>query len=183
MAENGLFIGSADSTPYRTAAEQYQRASDAPSAADALRMEALLRLGGLYARGLMVAAGSTVQPEPEKAYSYFKQAADIDPTNALAKAVLEETGKQLKPDQITKANAAAEQMEKDREAKKQAAAAGQPSPAAAATAASPAPAASAPAATPATPATTPATPASPTTPATDTAKKPSGGFRIPGLGR
>jgi len=135
-------------------------------------MEALLRLGGLYARGLMVAAGSTAQPEPEKAYSYFKQAADIDPTNALAKAVLEETGKQLKPDQITKANAAAEQMKKDREAKKQAAAAAQPSPAAAATAATPAPTSAAPA-----PAATPAE-ASPA----DGAKKP-GGFRIPGLGR
>ncbi len=182
MAENGLFMGAADTTPFRTAADQYQKAADAPSAADALRVEALLRLGNLYARGLMVPAGSQAQPEPDKAYTYFKQASDIVPANTQLKAIVDDTAKQLTEDQRTKANAAAEQMKKDREAKKQTAAAGQTSPAAAATAANPAPAATTPAATPSSPDTAPATPASPTTPAADSAKKP-GGFRIPGIGR
>jgi len=185
MAENGLFMGSTDTTPFRTAADQYQKAADAPSAGDEIRVEALLRLGGLYARGLMVAAGSQAQPEPDKAYTYFKQAADLAPANTQLKSIVDETAKQLTADQRTKADAAAEQMKKDREAKKQAAlsGAGQASPAAAAAAATPAPAATTPAATPSTPTTAPAAPASPSAPpAAEPTKKPSGGFRIPGLG-
>jgi len=180
MAENGLFIGSTDETPFRTAATQYQSAADAPYAADGVRVEALVRLASLYARGLMVAANSTAQPEPEKAYSYFKQASDIAPDNAQLTGVLTELAKQLKPEQITKATAAAEQAKKDRDAKKQAATsgAGQASAAAAATSATPSTSETTPAATPGTPATTPASPASPADP-----KKPSGGFRIPGVGR
>jgi TPR repeat protein len=185
MAENGLFMGSADATPFRTAADQYQKAADAPSAADEIRVEALLRLGGLYARGLMVAAGAQAQPEPGKAYTYFKQAADLVPANTQLKTAVEEAAKQLTAEQRTKADADAEQMKKDREAKKQAALSGeaQASPAAAAAAATPAPAATTPAATPTTPATAPAAPASSSpAPAAEPPKKPSGGFRIPGLG-
>jgi hypothetical protein len=80
------------------------------------------------------------------------------------KGALEALSKDLKPEQIAKANDAAEQAKKDREAKKAAAASAaagsQPSPAAAATSASPEPA----------------------TPGATDGKKPTGGFRIPSAG-
>ena len=164
MAENGLYIGAADETPYRSAANLYQSAADGPYTADGVRVEALLRLASLHGRGFLVAAGAKVQPDPEKAYSYVKQALDIAPENAQLKGALEALSKDLKPEQIAKANDAAEQAKKDREAKKAAAASAaagsQPSPAAAATSASPEPA----------------------TPGATDGKKPTGGFRIPSAG-
>jgi len=170
MAENGLFMGSADNTPFRTSADQYQKAADSPGASQAVVMEALLRLGSLHARGVMVAPNSPVQPDPEQAYVFFKQAVDLAPDNASLKQILDDTAGKLSPAQITKANATAEQMVKDRAAKREtAAAAAATKPAAATTPAGAA--AGAPEAQP----TTPATPPAPE-------KKP-GGFRLPGIGR
>jgi TPR repeat protein len=185
MAENGLFMGSADNTPFRTAGDQYQKAADAPTASPSVVMESLLRLGSLHARGVMVAPNSPVQPDPEQAYVFFKQAADLAPDNPSLKQILDETAGKLSPAQITKANATAEQMKKDRAAKREAATAGtgagqapadtatKPAPAATPAAAAAAPAATQPAPAPPTPAPGAANPAE--------SKKP-GGFRIPGLG-
>lgn len=182
MAENGLYFSSLDSTPYRTAADQYTKASESPSASANVQLEALLRLGSLHARGLMVNAGSQALPDFEKAYAYFKQASDLAPLNAMAKSALDEVAGKLRPEQLAKANAAAQVMKEQRLAKRQngGAAAGAPRSTAPATVA---PSASAPAPAPAatSPAPAPA-PAAPATPEAPAEKKKSGGFRIPGFG-
>ena len=90
MTENGLVPQpqGSNASPFLAAADSYVQASEAVNAADAVRMEALLRLGSLYFRGAMGPTGDTPKPNFERAYVYFKQASDIDPNNALAKAAL-----------------------------------------------------------------------------------------------
>lgn len=186
MAENGLYFSNLDSTPFRTAADQYTKAADSPAAAPNVQLEALLRLGSLHARGLMVNAGSTAQPDFEKAYIFFKQASDLAPLNAMAKSALDDAASKLKPDQVAKANAAAQVMKEQRQAKREGRGTASPAPAAVAPAA---PAASAPAPAPApmtTPAAAPATaPAAPaaTPESTPAPEKKKGGFRFPGFGQ
>lgn len=131
-------------TQFFAAGGYYNDAAEAIGASDAVRMEALLRLGSLYFRGLMVPAGEAPKPNFERAYLYFKQASKIDPKNQLAASARDEAVAKLTQDQIKKADADVERREKELERRKQSAAN---------------PQAPAPAATPATPAAPAATPA------------------------
>ncbi len=188
MAESGLVGVGADSTPAKAASDAYTQVIQAPQIADATRFEALLRLGGLHFRGVLVAVGAAPTPDYESAYRYFKQAELLAPDNELAKNTLKEAASKLTPEQIKKLDAAAAESAAARAAAVPPVATG---------AAPTAPAAPAPAPTRAKPAddaqvTPPAAepqaanaatlPATPSTPAatTDT-KKP--GFRLPLFGR
>ncbi len=128
----------------------YNDAADSPNASDAVRMEALLRIGSLYFRGLMVPSGEQPKPNLERAYMYFKQASNIDPKNQLAASARDEAAAKLTVDQKKKADADVERREAELKRKQEAAA----NPAAAAPAATPV-APAAPAAPAAKPATTP----------------------------
>lgn len=184
MAENGLYFSSLDATPYRTAADQYNKAADSPASSPNVQLEALLRLGSLHARGLMVNPGQVAQPDFVKAYAYFKQASDLAPLNAMAKSALDEVAGKLKADELGKANALAQSMKDDRAAKRKAGAAPARSAAApvtpppAAPAAAPMPAAAPAATVPAATTPPPATEA----PAAKPEAKKKGGFRFPGFG-
>lgn len=147
MTENGLVPQpqGSNASPFLSAADSYVQASESVNASDAVRMEALLRLGSLYFRGAMSPSGDTPKPNYERAYVYFKQASDIDPNNALAKAARDEAAKNLSQDQIKKADSDIERIRADRKARAEKAAA----PAAATPAPDAAPAA------PAAPATAP----------------------------
>jgi TPR repeat protein len=152
MAENGL-VASPDrnTTQYQMAGANYSQVEDSPSASDAVRVEALLRLGNLYFRGLMVGGGKTTpEPDYEKAYIYFRMASEIDPKSKLALQAMEEAEKNhLTQDQKTKAAASIDAMKAHRkEVLDKAAAPATVSPAPATTPApapTPAPAAPAPA--------------------------------------
>ncbi len=109
--------GEADS-PFYSAGQSYLEASDMPQASDPVRMEALLRLGNLYFRGVMVAKGDAPKPDYERAYQFFTLASQIDPKNETAAAARGEAQKKLTVDQIRKADGFVEQKKKDREARK-----------------------------------------------------------------
>jgi hypothetical protein len=83
-----------------------------------VRVEALLRLGNLYFRGLMVGGGKTTpEPDYEKAYIYFRMASEIDPKSKLALQAMEEAEKNhLTQDQKTKANSSIDAMKAARKA-------------------------------------------------------------------
>lgn len=106
MAESGMVGVAADSTPAKAASEAYQQIVNAPQVGDQTRFEALLRLGGIYFRGALVAAGEAPAPDFENAYKQFKQAADLAPGNELAGNLLKEAAAKLTPEQITKLDAA-----------------------------------------------------------------------------
>ncbi|TLD69841.1 sel1 repeat family protein [Phragmitibacter flavus] len=118
LTEAGVNMAGDKATPFYTAADSYMQAADAPNAADGVRQEALLRLGNLYFRGVMVAKGEEPKPDYERAYIFFSQAADVDPKNEVAKGALAEVAGKLTQDQIKKANASIESMKKDREARR-----------------------------------------------------------------
>lgn len=102
-------IGTTDKgNPFLAAANSYRQAFEGASAAiyqatkngvdhsaaDAIAIEAYVRLGGLYARGVVEPKDNVAQPDLAKAYVYFKQALDVNPKNEnLAKAVDEISGK------------------------------------------------------------------------------------------
>jgi TPR repeat protein len=102
MAENGL-VPSADPkmSQFETAGANYSMVEDSPAASDPVRVEALLRLGNLYFRGLMK---NPPAPDHERAYIYFRLASEIDPSNKLAAAAKEQAEKELTQEQ--KASAA-----------------------------------------------------------------------------
>jgi len=118
MAENGL-VPSPDpnTTQFQTAGANYSMVEDSAAATDPVRMEALLRLGNLYFRGLMVGPGKTA-PEPDflKAYIYFKMASDIDSKNQIASSAMEQAEKNLTVEQKASAATSIEAMKKKREA-------------------------------------------------------------------
>lgn len=137
------------------AAGHYNDAVESAQASDQVRFEALLRLGSLHLRGLLVPTTEQPKPNFERAYVYFKQASNIDPKNQLAAQARDEAGAKLTVDQKTKAEADVKRREDDLKRKKDAAAAAA---AAATPGAAAAPAPAAPAAAPAAkPATTPRT--------------------------
>lgn len=187
MAESGMVPVGAESTPAKAASEAYTQVIKAPQVAEATRFEALLRLGGLYFRGSLVAAGAAPAPDYESAYRYFKQASLLAPTNELATATLKEAAAKLTPEQIKKLDAAAAETAAAQPA------ANAPAPAAAPATDAPASTRPAPRAQPTepgasvtppaeTPAAMPAAAAATTPPAaTDPEKKP--GFRLPLFGR
>ncbi|OAI55527.1 hypothetical protein AYO49_01215 [Verrucomicrobiaceae bacterium SCGC AG-212-N21] len=116
MAENGL-VPNADpnATQFQTAAAAYAAVESNPSASDAVRMEALMRLGALYFRGLMVAPPKTTpEPDMERAYIYFRMASEIDPKNKEIAAAKEQADKPLTTVQREKAGTVIEKMKKDR---------------------------------------------------------------------
>jgi TPR repeat protein len=118
MAENGL-VASPDrnTTQYQMAGANYSQVEDSPAASDPVRVEALLRLGNLYFRGLMVGGGKTTpEPDYEKAYIYFRMASEIDPKNKLAEQAKEEADKKLTQDQKTKAGSSIDAMKAARKA-------------------------------------------------------------------
>jgi TPR repeat protein len=119
ITEAGVNMLGDKATPFYTAADSYMQAADAPTASDAVRQEALLRLGNLYFRGVMVAKGEEPKPDFERAYIFFSQASDIDPKNEVAKGALAEAAAKLTQDQIKKANTSIESMKRDREARRQ----------------------------------------------------------------
>jgi TPR repeat protein len=116
MAENGL-VASPDrsTTQYQMAGANYSQVEDSASASDAVRVEALLRLGNLYFRGMMVGGGKTT-PEPDygKAYIYFRLASEIDPKNKLAAQAKEEAEKKATQEEKTSAVASIEAMKAHR---------------------------------------------------------------------
>lgn len=153
MAENGLVPpGDPNDTQFQTAVKLYGAVEDNVAASDAVRMEALLRLGNLYFRGVTgPATQKEAKPDFERAYGYFKLASDLDPQNRLAAQARDQADKPLTVEQRTSANKLVDVMKKKREDKVKAAAA-----AAAPTAGVPAGAAPAPS-TPAPPAPAPTT--------------------------
>ena len=118
MAENGL-VASPDrnTTQYQMAGANYSQVEDSPAASDAVRVEALLRLGNLYFRGMMVGGGKTT-PEPDygKAYIYFRLASEIDPKNKLAEQAKEEAEKKATQEEKTSAVTSIEAMKTARKA-------------------------------------------------------------------
>jgi len=118
MAENGL-VASPDrnTTQYQMAGANYSQVEDSPAASDPVRVEALLRLGNLYFRGLMVGGGKTTpEPDYEKAYIYFRMASEIDPKNNLASQAKEEAEKKLTQEQKTSAASSIDAMKAARKA-------------------------------------------------------------------
>jgi TPR repeat protein len=116
MAENGLVPNvDPNATQFQTAAAAYVAVEKNPSASDAVRMEALMRLGALYFRGLMVGAGKTTpEPDMERAYIYFRMASEIDPQNKEVAAAKEQADKPLTTVQREKAGKVVEDMKKAR---------------------------------------------------------------------
>jgi len=177
MAESGMVGVGPDTTPAKAASDAYTQVIGVAQVAPATRFEALLRLGGLHFRGLLVAAGEAPAPDYEQAYRHFKQAANLAPENELATSTLKEAAAKLTP----------EQMKKIDDAIAETAAATPAAPAAAPAAPADAkgkgkgkakgdvPGAEAPVATPTT------VPATAATPAATEEKKP--GFRLPLFGR
>lgn len=193
MAESGMVPVAAESSPAKAASEAYQQIVNAPQVADQTRFEALLRLGGIYFRGALVAAGAAPAPDYEGAYKQFKQAADLAPGNELAANLLKEASAKLTPEQIKKVDAAVAEAAAARKSAIEAAAKG-----AGATGAAPAaapraeptgqrttPAGNAPAtaASDAAPAAMPANAAPTAAPAAGAEGEKKPGFRLPLFGR
>jgi len=117
VTEQGLVPQTDKGSPYLAAAESYLAAAESPSASDPVRIEAFLRLGGLYYRGVMGGAGEAPKPSYDRAYTYFKQAVEIDPKNATAESFRSEAVTKLTQDQIKKADADVVRMKEEREAR------------------------------------------------------------------
>jgi len=124
MAENGLVPNNdPNATPFQTALTFYGMVEDNVAASDPVRMEALLRLGNLYFRGVTGPASQKVaKPDLERAYVYFKLASDIDPKNQLAAQAKEQAEKPLTVEQKASAAKSIEAAKKKREDKVKAAA-------------------------------------------------------------
>lgn len=134
VCELGLVPATEKGSPYLAAADAYLDAANSPMAADAVRIEAYLRVGNIYYRGLAVGKDETPKPDLEKAFIYFQQAVDIDPKNPNAELARSEVRKQLTVDQIKKAEADIAKLKAEFE-KRQKSAQGAAAPAAAAPAA------------------------------------------------
>lgn len=105
MAESGLLGVGPNTTPAKAAEDAYSRVIAASQVAPGTRFEALLRLGGLHFRGVLVSAGEAPAPNYEQAYRYFKQAANLAPGNETAANTLKEAADKLTPEQIQKIEA------------------------------------------------------------------------------
>lgn len=105
MAETGQLPVAAGSTPAQIAAETYRQILQNLQVADQTRFEALLRLGGLNFRGVLVAPGAQPSPNFVEAYKHFKQAVDLFPDNPMAANFVKEAADKLTPEQIQKADA------------------------------------------------------------------------------
>lgn len=127
-------IGSADSgNPFRAAANSYQQAWEGATAAiaqatsqkvpgnhdaaDAIAIEAYVRLGGLYARGVVEPKDNVAQPDLQKAYVYFKQALDVNTKNENLTKVVDEISGKLTKEQKTAADSKITAMKADLEKK------------------------------------------------------------------
>ena len=147
-------IGTTDGgNPFLAAANSYEQAWEGAAAAiaqakdgnhqlaDALAVEAYVRLGSLHARGVMNPKDNVAKPDLTLAYVYFKQALDVNTkNNNLAKAIdeikLTKEEKAAADSKIAAMKAALEKKINDALDKAKAAASGTP-----AAAATPAPAA------------------------------------------
>ncbi len=116
MAETGMVPVGAGSTPAQAAADAYRQVLQNLQVAGQTRFEALVRLGGLHYRGVLVAAGATPAPDYENAYKLFKQAADLVPENPLAANLMKEAAAKLTPEQVQKADAEAAEAAASRKA-------------------------------------------------------------------
>ncbi len=116
MAESGLVPVAAETTPFKAAAEAYQQIVQAPQVGESTRFEALVRLGGLHFRGVLVAAGEKATPDYENAYKFFKQALNLAPQNEIAINTVKEAAAKLTPEQIKQLDAAAAEAASAREA-------------------------------------------------------------------
>jgi TPR repeat protein len=135
---------------FYVASGHYNDAAESSVASDQVRFEALLRLGSLYLRGLLVPSGEQPKQNFERAYFYFKQAANIDAKNQLAAQARDEAGAKLTVDQKKKVDTEVERREVEMKKKKEAAAAGATTPGAVPAATPAAAPAAAPAAKPTT---------------------------------
>ncbi len=115
VTEMGLVPQGEKDSAFMAAADSYLQASDALNASAPVRMEALLRLGSIYLRGVLVPKGEVPKPDFEKAYIHFKQAVDIDPKNQLAEQARSEAVTKLTREQIAKGDVTVEQLKKKRE--------------------------------------------------------------------
>ncbi len=110
-------------SPFYAAADSYMQAADSVNASDTVKLNAFVRLGLLYARGVMVPKNDTPKPDFERAYVFLQQAVDVDPKNAQAIALRDEAAKKIDAATKKKADETIAQMMKDREARKAKAAA------------------------------------------------------------
>ncbi len=110
-------------SPFYAAADSYMQAADSANASDTVKLNAFVRLGLLYARGVMVPKKDAPKPDFERAYVFLQQAVDVDPKNAQAVALRDEARKKIDPAVIKKADETIAQMKKDREDRKAKAAA------------------------------------------------------------
>ncbi|MEI6535003.1 MAG: tetratricopeptide repeat protein [Verrucomicrobiaceae bacterium] len=105
-------------SPFYAAADSYMQAADSVNVSDAVKLNAFVRLGMLYARGVMVPKNDPPKPDYERAFVFLQQAVDVDPKNAQTLAMRDEAAKKLEPAAKKKAEETIAQMKKDREARK-----------------------------------------------------------------
>lgn len=105
-------------SPFYAAADSYMQAADSVNASDTVKLNAFVRLGLLYARGVMVPKNDSPKPDFDRAYVFLQQAVDVDPKNAQAVALRDEAAKKLDATAKKKADETIAQMKKDREARK-----------------------------------------------------------------
>ena len=115
-------------SPFYAAADSYMQAADSVNASDTVKLNAFVRLGLLYARGVMVPKNDAPKPDFERAYVFLQQAVDVDPKNAQAISLRDEAIKKIDAATKKKADDTVAQMKKDREARKAKAAAQPASP-------------------------------------------------------
>lgn len=109
--------------PFYAAADSYMSAADSVNASDTVKLNAFVRLGLLYARGVMVPKNDAPKPDFERAYVFLQQAVDVDPKNAQAISLRDEAIKKIDASAKKRADESIAQMKKDREARKAKAAA------------------------------------------------------------
>ncbi len=102
------------------AADSYMQAADSVNASETVMLNAFVRIGLLYAKGVMVSKKDPPKPDFERAYVFLQQAVDVDPKNAQAVALRNEAEVAAKFDAAAKkkADETVAQMKKDREKRK-----------------------------------------------------------------
>ena len=119
LMEQGAAVVPKDDNPYLEAGKLYNDVLSNPNASDALAADALLRLGGLYYRGVttLTTTSRTPSPDYKRAYMYFQTAStfvnekDANGKETVAKLLdaAKTTGK-LTADEIKTANGQADSL-------------------------------------------------------------------------
>lgn len=114
------FLAAANSykNAYRSAAAMSSQALETGAdhaASDALLMQSLIRIGNLYAKGVIAPKDNVAQPDLQNAYVYFQQALEVDPKNEGLNKLRDEVKGKLSPVQIKDAETTIAAMKKSLE--------------------------------------------------------------------